>query len=286
MGKFIINFTPTGLIPTKDMVPHVPVSPEEIIKEVLEAREYGVSIVHIHAREKNGEPTWRKEVYKEIIDGIRSSDGCSPKSLAICVSTSGRNWAEIEKRADCLMLDGTSRPDMGSLTLSSLNFPHSASINSPETIQMLANKMKERGIKPELEVFDLGMINYARYLASKHIIEPPFYFNIILGNIASAQAGLMETGLMVNQLPASSYWSAGGIGSEQLRMNVTAMVHGGGIRIGLEDNIWFDREKQKHASNLEMLKRIREFASHLELSPYTPEEVRNLLRLKAIGKQG
>ena len=118
----IINFTPTGMIPTKDMTPHVPVSPQEIIEEVLEARRYGVSMVHLHARDKEGVSTFCKNIYKEIVDGIRGVDGYDNDSLILGVSTSGRNWPDFEKRSECLELEGKSKPDMGSLTLSSLNF--------------------------------------------------------------------------------------------------------------------------------------------------------------------
>ncbi len=280
MDKFIINFTPTGMIPTKSMNRHVPLSPDEIISEVLDARKYGVSIVHLHARDKNGQPTWKKEVYKEIIDGIRNIDGYGDDALIICVSTSGRSFAEFEKRSDCLELEGISKPDMASLTLSSLNFPESASMNSPEMIQKLAAKMKEKGIKPELEIFDTGMINYAKYLYKKGLMGPPFYFNFIFGNISTAQAGLLELGIMLTQLPEQSYWSAGGIGCSQLKMNLNGMINGGGIRIGMEDNLFFDNEKKQPSNNLELLKRIRDIANSMGIAPCTPKEARGLLKLQ------
>ena len=115
----IINFTPTGMIPTKEMTSLVPVTVQEIIDDVLEAAEIGITMVHLHARdEKTGAPTYESEVYGRIIEGIRKSHG----DLIICVSLSGRNVSEFEKRADPLKLEGKLKPDMGSLTLSSLNF--------------------------------------------------------------------------------------------------------------------------------------------------------------------
>ena len=145
--KFILNFTPTGMIPTKEMTPHVPVKPEEIITQVLEVAELGVNMVHLHAREpETGEPTYRKEIYAEIIRGIRKES----KNLVLGVSTSGRNFSEFEKRSECLESKGDARPDFGSLTLSSLNFNKQASINTPEMIQRLAKKMIDLGIRPEL----------------------------------------------------------------------------------------------------------------------------------------
>lgn len=279
MRSYVINFTPTGMVPTHSMSPHVPITPQEIIDEVLEARQFGVSIVHLHARDREGEPTWKKEVYQKIIDGIRSEDGYGEDSLIICVSTSGRNWPEFEHRSDCLELTGRSRPDMASLTLSSLNFSSGASTNSPKMIQDLATKMHSKGIKPELEIFDPGMINYAKYLSRKQIIHPPFYFNIILGNIAGTQTGLLDAGYMVQQLPENSLWAFGGIGSTQLRMNTTGILYGAGIRIGLEDNLYMDEDCTTLATNVQLLERITEIGHRLNAIPYTPGQVRKKLAL-------
>lgn len=275
MDKLIINFTPTGMIPTKELTRHVPVQPIEIVREVLESRRYGVSMVHIHARDEEGRPTHEKRVYKKIIDGIREVD----KSLILCVSTSGRNCSEFEKRSECLGLSGVSRPDMASLTLSSLNFNQIVSVNSPEMIQRLAKKMRDNGIKPELEAFDLGMINYAKYLYRKGLIEPPFYFNLILGNIACAQADLLHLGLMISELPENSVWSAGGVGDAQLKMNVNAMINGGGVRVGLEDNIYLTPKRDKLGTNMDFLKRIHTIATALDLEIASPAEVRKILNL-------
>ncbi len=276
----IINFTPTGMIPTKKMTPHVPVSPQEIIDEVLEARRYGVSMVHLHARDKDGVPTFSKSVYKEIIDGIRESDGYDNSSLVLGVSTSGRNWPDFEKRSECLDLDGKSKPDMASLTLSSLNFNRIASVNSPDTIQKLARKMLERGIKPELEAFDVGMINYAKYLYKKKLLAPPFYFNLLFGNIACAQANVLNLGVMLSELPEDSVWSVAGIGDSQLKMNLNGITNGGGVRIGLEDNIWATPERKTLATNMALLKRIKKFCDLFQIEIASPADVRRRLSLE------
>jgi 3-keto-5-aminohexanoate cleavage enzyme len=275
LKKLIINFTPTGLIPTKEMTPHIPISIAEIAEEVLAARQFGISMVHLHARDKDGKPSYEKEIYARIIDSVRQVD----KNLIICVSTSGRFWTEFEKRSDCLKLTGGFKPDMASLTLSSLNFNNEASINSPQMIQKLAKMMLDNGIKPELEAFDIGMINYAKYLVSKDLLKPPLYFNLILGNIACAQANLLNLGMMINELPEGSIWSAGGVGDAQLKINVSAMINGGGVRVGLEDNIWLTPKRDKLATNLDLLKRIHLISQSLELEIATPGEVRQLLEL-------
>jgi len=277
MKKFILNFTPTGLIPTKEMTTSVPVSPEEIVTQVFEMAELGVNMVHLHARDpENGAPTFKKDIYGNIIQGIRKKN----KDIILCVSTSGRLFPEYGQRSECLDLDGDNKPDFASLTLSSVNFNKHASINSPDTIQRLATRMKETGIRPEFEVFDLGMINYAKYLIRKGYFSPPCYFNFILGNIACAQADLLHLGLMVKELPEGAIWSVGGVGNNQLKANVMGLLSGGGVRIGLEDNIWYDEDRTKLATNRALIERILLIAESLGHTPYSPLEARELLGCK------
>ena len=280
----IVNFTPTGMIPTKEMTPHVPISAEEIVEDVRRAVDIGITMVHLHARDAaTGKSTYRAEVFGEIIAGIRSFS----KDLIVCVSLSGRNISEFEKRAEPLLLEGDLKPDMGSLTLSSLNFNHVASVNSPEMILKLANEMKSRGILAELEAFDAGMINYGKYLERKGILEPPHYFNLLLGNIACAQADLLHTGIMIHDLPDNSFWSLAGIGNYQWMMNSIAIVSGGGVRVGLEDNIWFDTARTQLASNSDLLRRIHRLAEATERKVMTPGKLRELLKLQpGFGKYG
>jgi 3-keto-5-aminohexanoate cleavage enzyme len=273
---FILNFTPTGMIPTKEMTQKVPIQPPEIVEQVLEAADLGANMIHLHARDPvSGKPTYKKEVYAEIIAGIRAKN----KELVLCVSTSGRDFPGFEERSQCLDLKGEFKPDMGSLTLSSLNFNKQASINAPDMIKALARKMLDNGIRPELEAFDLGMINYAIYLMERGLIKPPCYFNLILGNIACAQANLLNLGLMINELPPGSIWSVGGVGDFQLKMNALGIVDGGGVRIGLEDNIYFDAERTLLASNRDLITRILAIAAAMGRTPYSHKEARTLLGL-------
>ncbi len=273
-GKFILNFTPTGLIPTKRMTEKVPVSSAEIIEQVLEASQMGANMVHLHAREpETGIPTYRKEIYAEIIGGIRRQN----PDLIICVSTSGRDFNEFNKRSEVLELKDKLKPDFGSLTLSSLNFNNQASINTPQMIKDLTIKMQQTGIRPEFEAFDLGMINYAKYLIKKGYVSPPYYFNLILGNIACAQADMLSLGLMIRELPEGSVWSVGGVGDVQLQMNAMSIIAGGGVRVGLEDNIWYDKERTKLASNKELIERILGIANAMGFEPYSQSEARQLL---------
>lgn len=276
MVKVIINFTPTGMIPTKQMTPHVPVTVQEIVEDVHQAVDIGITMVHLHARdEKTGEPTWGAEVYGAIIEGIRKF--CN--DLVICVSLSGRTFSEFEKRADPLKLQGRLKPDMGSLTLSSLNFNRIASVSSPEMIQALAREMKQRGILPELEAFDVGMVNYAKYLESHGLIEQPHYFNLIFGNVACAQADPLHVGMMLRDLPSGAVWSLGGVGESQLLINSMGIAIGGGVRVGLEDNIYYDTKRSRLARNSDLIRRIHVLSEANEREIMKPAELRELLNL-------
>ena len=261
----IINFCPTGMIPTKKMTPHVPVTPQEIIEQVHEAYELGITIVHLHAREKDETPSSSKNIYREIFEGVRRH--CP--QLVICGSTSGRNFHEFEKRSEVIEL----RPDMCSLTLSSLNFFQSASLNAPDMIRQLAQKMNDFGVKPEMECFDLGMINYGKYLIAKNIIKGPYYWNLLFGNIAGFQPDFAHIGVALAGLQGEEHYIAlGGLGESQLKINAMAIANGYGIRIGLEDNTWFDKNRQQKATNISLLKRAHQLMAIHETSLMTSVE--------------
>jgi uncharacterized protein (DUF849 family) len=276
MSEIMINFAPSGMIPTKEQTPHVPIEPNEIIDDVLRCCELGITTAHIHARDNHGRPEWKPEVFEQIITGIRREE----PDLVICATCSGRTYTEFEKRSAVLELDGIAKPDMGSLTLSSVNFNRQASVNEPDMIKALACKMKEKGIKPELEAFDLGMINYAKYLIRKKLITPPCFFNMIFGNIACAQANLLSVGLMINELPQNALFCLGGVGDYQHKINALAVVLGCGVRIGLEDNIWFDRQRTKLATNQDLLERLLVIITSMECTVMTPQRAREILGLK------
>jgi len=275
MKKLIINLVPTGIVPTKEMTPHVPLSPEEIVSDVLKCSGLGISMVHLHARDADGKPTYEKEIYAEIIEGIRA---VKPE-LIIVASTSGRNFNEFEKRADVLNLEGVLKPDMASLTLGSVNFSRALSINSPDTIIRLLDRMNQQGVKPEFEVFDIGMVNYAHYLIKKDLITPPYYFNIILGNIAGAQGKLLHLGLIISELPDESYWSVAGIGNCSRSISATGIIFGNGVRIGIEDTIWYDDIGTVLATNYLLVERIVSIAEILERQIASPFDVRQMLQL-------
>lgn len=270
MNSLILNLTPTGMVPTKAMTYAVPVWPGEIVADVLGCAKIGITMVHLHARDEEGRPAWRKEIYAEIIRGIRKA----APDLVICVSLSGRDVGEFEKRADVLSLMDDLKPDMGSLTLSSLNFPGQASVNSPEMVKRLAVDMQKRGIVPELEVFDLGMANYAKYLVDKGLVREDCYANVFLGNIAGAQLDLVHAGAVIGSLPGKALWSLAGLGDAQFPANLLGIAMGGGVRVGLEDSVHMDQERTHLATNALMVERIHTVARAAGRGIMTPGEFR------------
>lgn len=275
-GKLIINSAITGMVPMKGNSPHVPIAPNEIIDDALACAEAGASMLHLHARDADGAPTWNPDVYGEIITGIRAER----PDLVLCTSLSGRRVSDIDKRAAVLDLDGDAKPDMGSLTLGSLNFAREPSQNSPEIIQELARRMLERGIKPELEAFEPGMIHYAKYLQKKGLIKGPWYINILLGSLGTSPGEIRQLSHMVDMLPEDAVWGGAGIGSSQLEINAAAVVMGGHVRVGLEDNLHYDVARSRLATNVQLIERVRRIADEMEREIAVPEEVREMLDIR------
>jgi uncharacterized protein (DUF849 family) len=265
------------MVPTKADNPNVPVTPDEIAADAEACVEAGASIVHLHARDDDGQPTWRPDAYRRVVAAVRER---SPDVL-VCVSTSGRVFPDLERRAAVLDLAGDERPDFASLTLGSLNFPRQASVNEPATIRGLAERMAERGIVPELEVFDLGMVDYARYLIDQGVLRPPFVFNLLLGSLGTLAATPLRLATLVESLPDGAFWAGAGIGRFQFFVNAMAVTMGGNVRVGLEDNLWLDVEKTRAASNVELVRRITRLAEAVEREVATPDSARHLLGFPA-----
>ncbi|MBC8549613.1 MAG: 3-keto-5-aminohexanoate cleavage protein [Candidatus Brocadiales bacterium] len=275
MDKLIINVAVTGIIPTKADNPKVPYTSDEIAEDCYHCYRAGASIFHLHARDKEGKPTYRSNQYREIITKVR--DRC-PDAI-ICVSTSGRVFNTFEHRSEVLNLDGDSKPDMASLTLGSFNFPGQAVVNEPDMIRSLAEKMGEKGIVPELEVFDLGMVDYAKYLIEKEILNKPFYFNLLLGSLGTLSATPFQLATLVKSLPSDTTWAGTGIGKFQFPINAMSITMGGHVRIGLEDSIYMDADKQRLATNVDLVERLVKLSHAAEREICKPNEARKIIGL-------
>lgn len=263
--KKVINFCPTGTQPSRENS-LAPIHVNEIVETVLSCLDIGITMIHLHARDELGQNTYKKEIFQRIIDGIK---GHVPE-LVIGVSLSGRYFSDRALRAEVLSL----QPDFGSLTMSSMNFPKSASVNDPDTILWLIGEMDSHGVLPEIECFDVGMLNYTNYLLKKGILRNPLYLNVIFGNLFNAGTDIATIGSIISNLPQNAKVCFGGIGASQLKANVMGIMEADGARIGIEDNLYLSGKNL--ATNEQLLQRLRRIMDELDYSVMTSLEFRNL----------
>jgi len=269
MNKLIITVAPTGSLPTKEMTPHVPITPEEIIETGIRCESAGASVIHVHARNpRDGSASSQFAIFEEICHGLREKT-----NLIIQISTGGRAGTAYEQRCERLRL----KPEMASLTTGSVNFPNSVYENSPELIKALARDMFELGIKPEIEVFDLGMINNGILLAREGLLIPPLHFDFVMGLKGAIPAGIDHLVHLKNSIPPDATWTVAGVGPAQLPMNLHAVMMGGHVRVGLEDNIYY--VKGQLATNEALVKRMVRLSGEVGREVATPDEAREILHL-------
>lgn len=269
--QLIINAAITGMVPTKENTPYVPLTVDEIVASARRVRDAGASILHLHARDAKGVPTSDGDAYCELVSRVREAVG----DMVICVSLSGRTVSDVDARAEPLAV----RPDMASLTLGSMNFPQQTSVNAPSTICELASRIRAAGAVPELEVFEPGFIHYSKYLIHKGILEPPYYYNLLLGSLGASPLDLVTLGHMVSLLPEGATWAVGGIGRFQLDANVLAIAAGGHVRVGLEDNLYYDRRRQTLATNPRLVERVARIGREVGREPATAAQAGRMIGL-------
>lgn len=269
MDKLIITVAPTGSIPRKKDNPHVPVSPDEIIQTGINCEKAGASIIHIHARNPEDESASTDvKIFQQIYQGLKEAT-----NLIIQISTGGRAGTEYEKRSGRLQL----RPEMASLTTGSVNFPSSVYENDPALITALAKDMKALHIKPEIEVFDVSMIQNAIDLAEQGLIPVPMHFDFVMGLKGAIPATIENLVHLKNTIPSGMTWSVAGIGRHQLSMCTHAILMGGHARVGLEDCIYYT--KGVPATNEQLVGRIAGLSEMLGRSVASPNEARRILGL-------
>ena len=273
----IVNVALTGMVAQRDRVPHVPISTAEIADDAEACFAAGAAVLHLHARDAHGRPDWRREAYGELIVEVRRR--CP--GVVVCATTSGRDVAEVERRADVLLLQGDARPDMASLTLGSLNFHTGPSVNAIDTIEELARRMADEGIRPELEVFDLGMAHLAHRLSVAGLLPERCYANLLLGFPNGAMADARSLVALVEALPRGVHWAAAGMGAFQRPMNALALAMGGHVRTGLEDNPYLDHATREPATNALLVTRAVAQAHAVGRTVATAAEARALLGLPA-----
>ncbi|MCP4693362.1 MAG: 3-keto-5-aminohexanoate cleavage protein [Desulfobacterales bacterium] len=269
MDKLIVTVAPTGSLPMKKTTPHVPITPEEIVKTAAACEGLGASIIHIHARDPKDETASTDySLFAEICQGVEAET-----NLITQISTGGRAGMGYEQRAERLRL----KPEMASLTTGSVNFPDSVYANSPRLIDALAADMFALNIKPEMEIFDASMISNAISLVEKGLVVSPLHFDFVMGLRGAIPATIDNLVYLKNTIPAGATWTAAGIGKAQLPMTASAILMGGHARVGLEDNIYFKRGEL--ATNERLVERTVQLAKTLGREIASPDEARGILGL-------
>jgi uncharacterized protein (DUF849 family) len=270
----IITVAITGSVPTKKDSPAVPITVPEQIESTHAAYEEGAALVHVHVRNDDGTTTSDPDKFGRFLAGIRKH--CP--DMIVQFSTGGRSGSGKE-RGGMLHL----RPEMASLTTGSVNFAKIIYENHPALINQLAESMLEHDIKPEVEIFDLAMLNNAAKLVAEGLLKPPAHVQFVLGipGALPADREVLEFELvqLERMLPGAT-WTAAGIGRHQLRVNEWSLELGGHCRTGLEDNVRFDKERLA-SSNAELVKRVADLTEKFGRSVATPAEARRILGLKA-----
>lgn len=271
MDKLIISVATTGSWTTRQQTPYVPITEEEIAEQAVQCWREGAAIVHIHVRDEQGRPTCDPARYARVRELIRAH-GCD---LIINMSTGGgAGQVPDEDRIAPVRL----RPEIASFDAGSVNFGERVFVNSPQFLEALAQEMQVYGVKPEIECFESGFIENARRFIERGLFQPPYWFQMVLGVRGGAPATVDQLVHMVRQLPPNSLWSVCAIGRHQLPMNVAAMVMGGHVRTGLEDNIYYSYRVLAEG-NAPLVARLARIARELGREVATPAEARQMLGL-------
>jgi 3-keto-5-aminohexanoate cleavage enzyme len=274
-GKLILTVALTGNINTKARNPNLPCTPREIADDVHKCAKLGASFFHIHARDENEKPTMRVEIFKEICRLVKERD----PNVIIQISTGGRAppvGIDVDKnlwRINPLDL----LPESGSFTPGSVNLEPIVYENSPQLVEMLAQKYHDTGIKPEIECFDSNMITKADSLVKKGLLKRPLHFGFVMGAPGGQGATIHHLSHLVTLLTPGDTWSTIGIGKFEMPLAATAIAMGGHVRVGLEDNN--KMPDGSLASNESLCKYIVDLAGMMGREIATPDEARAILNL-------
>jgi len=268
----IITVAITGAVPKKADSPAVPVRPAEQVESTHAAYEAGASLVHIHVRNPDESSSSDPTLFAEVQAGVRKH--CP--GMIVQFSTGGRGRSQNERASSLVH-----RPDMASLATGSVNFATQIYENTPQLIDSMATTMRDLGIKPEIEVFDLAMLYNAKALVDRGLLKPPVHIQFVLGipNALPARRQVLEFLLAeLKDIMPDATWTAAGIGRYQLEVNRWCLKLGGHVRTGLEDNLRFDKTRLAE-SNAELVARVADICSEYNRRPATPAEARQILGL-------
>jgi len=272
MNKLIITAALTGAEVTRADQPALPITPQEIALAAQACVEAGAAIVHLHARKPDGSATQDPTVYRDIIAAVRAR--CD---VIIQVSTGGAVGMTAQERLAPVNL----RPEMASLSMGSVNFGDDVFLNPPADIAAFSHAMAAQGVKPELEIFDTGMLATANRWLKKGLLGACPHVDFVLGVPGGMPATPEALMYLKAQLPEGASWSVAGMGPAQLQLGAMAIVLGGHVRVGFEDNIYF-RKGELALSNAQLVERMAILGRLLERPPATPQEARAMLGLATL----
>jgi 3-keto-5-aminohexanoate cleavage enzyme len=269
--KVIVTAALTGGVHGKEANPNVPETPEEIGKAAAECEEAGAAVVHLHARRPSGERSFDRERFQAITDEVRART-----DLVVQHSTGGTG-APIEARRQSLRTDPP--PEMASLDMGPLNrYRHLTSENTRAAVDSLYDEMVDRGIKPELEVFNDGHLNEVRGLLERRELDEPVYATLIFGGGTTSPPNPRNLQNAVDNLPEGALFNTLGFGRHQLPLTTIGILLGGHVRVGLEDNVYY-WQGEPAESNGQLVRRTADLAETLGRDPATPDEAREILGL-------
>ncbi len=271
MEKLIITACICGAEVTKEQNEAVPYTVAEIKREAKSAYEAGAAVLHLHVREDDGSPTQRKDRFKVCMEAIKSL--CS--DMIIQVSTGGAAGMSREERLQPLAL----YPEMATLDCGTCNFGGDVVfVNTENMIREFAAAMNARQVRPELEVFDKGMIDTVMRLHAKGYIKAPLHFNFVMGVKGGISAGARDLLFMAESIPKEATWTAAGIGKHEFPMAALAIVMGGHVRVGFEDNVCLQKGRPAK-SNGELVAKAVRLAKELGRDIADPSDARRILNL-------
>ncbi len=269
MEKLIITAAISGAEVTKEQNPNVPYTIEEVGREAESAYKAGASIIHLHVREDDGTPTQDKARFKACMDEIKKR--CP--DVIIQPSTGGAVGMTDEERLQPTELS----PEMATLDCGTCNFGgDEVFVNTENTIKNFGRLMIERGVKPEIEVFDKGMIDYAIKYEKQGFIKKPMHFDFVLG--VQMAATVRDLSFMVDSIPSGSTWTVAGVGRHEMPLAAVAIAMGGHVRVGFEDNVFIEKGVLAK-SNGELVEKVVRIAKELGREIATPNEARKILSI-------
>lgn len=272
-NKRVITAAITGSWPTREQNPNLSITPEEIAKDVYECWKAGAAIAHIHVRNDDGTPSTDFEKYKETIERIRAYKDCD---ICLNITSSGSVGFGDEERIYPLQ---KLLPEMASYDAGTLNWQHRTIFeNHPRFLEKLGNALIESNIKPEIEIFDAGMIYNAIYYMKKGVLKAPCHFQIVLGCPGGMTSTVENLVFLKSLIPAGSTWAACGIGSGHMPIMMAAIAMGAHIRVGMEDNVMWQKGIPAE-SNAQFVKRAKELLEINGLEAATPDEARQIYGL-------